>query len=260
MSCRICSGRTQKAFSHPVLGKHECSYFYCNDCGFLQTEEPYWLDEAYATAIAAADTGLVQRNIALSKTASAILFFLFDHRDKFLDLAGGYGMLTRLMRDIGFDFYWSDKYCDNILARGFEASSFDTNFSAVTAFEVFEHLTDPVAFVSEAMDRASTRSMLFSTELFEGQPPEPESWWYYMFSTGQHISFYQRRTLRTIASKLGLRCYSRGSFHLLTDKEISASAYFLLSSAKVSRLLSPFISRWLISKTISDHWDLARRS
>lgn len=257
MNCRICSGRMRQAFSHPVLEKHECSYFYCNDCGFLQTEEPYWLDEAYATAIAASDTGLVQRNLALSKKVAALLFFLFDPNGKFLDVAGGYGLLTRLMRDTGFDFYWSDKYCENMLAHGFEAS-FDTAYTAVTAFEVLEHLTDPVAFITDTMERARTRSLLFSTELFEGQPPRPESWWYYMFSTGQHVSFYQRRTLHTIASKLGLRFYSRRSIHLLTDKKVSARAYSLLSCSKVSGLISLFISRLRVSKTMSDHLNLVR--
>jgi hypothetical protein len=51
----------------------------------------------------------MQRNINLSKMVATILLLFFDFRRKFLDYAGGYGVFVRLMRDIGFDFYWYDK-------------------------------------------------------------------------------------------------------------------------------------------------------
>ncbi len=89
MNCRICGGAAKLAFSHTILTKYSCDYHYCETCGFLQTQEPYWLDEAHASAIAAADTGLVQRNVAISKTLSTILFLLFDRQGKYLDVAGG---------------------------------------------------------------------------------------------------------------------------------------------------------------------------
>jgi len=119
----------------------------------LQTEEPYWLEEAYDSAIAVTDTGLVQRNIGIAGKLASMLYFSLDIRGRCLDIAGGYGMLVRLMRDFGFDFYWEDKYCDNILAQGFEASNLDNDFDAVTAFEVLEHVHDPVGFVKEVMGR-----------------------------------------------------------------------------------------------------------
>ena len=36
-----------------------------------------------------------------------------------LDIGGGTGLLTRLLRDVGFEAQWSDEYCDNIFAQGF---------------------------------------------------------------------------------------------------------------------------------------------
>jgi hypothetical protein len=75
----------------------------------LQTEDPYWLDEAYKDPITLTDTGYMQRNINLSKMVATILLLFFDFRRKFLDYVGGYGVFVRLMRDIGFDFYWYDK-------------------------------------------------------------------------------------------------------------------------------------------------------
>jgi hypothetical protein len=56
------------------------------------------------------DTGIMQRNLYLSKITAFILLLFFDCRKKFLDYAGGYGVFVRLMRDYGFDFYWYDKY------------------------------------------------------------------------------------------------------------------------------------------------------
>ena len=217
----------------------------------LQTEEPHWLQEAYENAIADADTGLVMRNINLAKKVSALLLFLYGRRARYLDTAGGYGMFTRLMRDIGFDFYWSDLYCQNLLARGFEASTAAPPFAAITAFEVLEHLVNPVEFVADSLQKAESKTFIFSTQLFYGPPPKPD-WWYYGFPTGQHISFYQPRTLQAIGSKLGLNFYSNGWLHMLTDKKINTRLFQLMTTGRTAALLSRIPPRYMDSLTIPD--------
>jgi hypothetical protein len=52
-----------------------------------------------------------------------------------VDCAGGYGILTRLLRDIGVDALWSDPFCQNLMALGFEHSNEPAEL--VTAFEEF---------------------------------------------------------------------------------------------------------------------------
>lgn len=252
MRCNICDQAVRQIFIHAILGKYECAYFYCDACGFLQTEKPYWLDEAYSSAIADADTGLVQRNVYLSKVLASLLFFLFDRQGKYLDVAGGYGLLTRLMRDVGFNFFWSDKYCVNLFARGFEGEA-GSAYTAVTAFEVMEHLHDPVGFITETMSNAKNRTIIFSTELFADEPPKPDAWWYYTFETGQHISFYQKRTLQAIANKLGLNFYSSDGIHMLTDKKINQLEYRLLTYSKVCRVLSWILGRFMAPRIMKDH-------
>ena len=226
------------AFRHPVLGRYDVQYFQCGTCGLLQTETPYWLEEAYASAIACADTGIVARNIYLSRVAAAVFWRLFRGQGSFLDAAGGYGLFTRLMRDIGFDCYWSDPHAQNLVARGFEDAAHAGPYTAVTAFEVLEHLLDPLAFLSDLMRERGARTLLISTELFAGAAPEPASWWYYAFDTGQHISFYRRSTLEEIGRRLGLRLYSHRSVHLWTDRRFSPTHLRLLSEPRLAALMA----------------------
>jgi len=249
--CPVCQTRMQHAFHAQVLHKYTVEYRYCDGCGLLQSETPYWLDEAYGEAIAAADTGLVRRNISLTFKTAALLYFALDADASYVDVAGGYGMLVRLLRDFGFDFYWSDKYCQNHLARGFEASAAPGPIEALTAFEVMEHVQDPVAFVSEALQRYGTRTLIFSTQLFDGAPP-PTDWWYYTFATGQHISFYQPRTLARIAQALGLRFYSAHGLHILTDRPLHGARLKWLTG-RMALPLSLYVKWRMGSRTQSDH-------
>ena len=51
IACKICQGETATVFSKMVLGKHEVAYHRCGSCGFVQTDEPFWLEETYASVI-----------------------------------------------------------------------------------------------------------------------------------------------------------------------------------------------------------------
>lgn len=237
-------------FTRRVLGKYDVGYHWCRACGLLQTEEPYWLDEAYATAIAALDTGIVQRNLRFSQIVAGLLYFSFDRKGAYVDVAGGYGLLTRLMRDTGFDFRWSDRYAQNLMARGFEARPGEPH-EAVTAFEVLEHVRDPVSFLREALTRWKSGSVLFSTDLYRGDPPEPEAWWYYAFETGQHVSFYCKRTLEVLGEKLGLRLHSHANFHVLSERRIGFPKFQLLTGNR-SRSIARYVKKRMRSRTSSD--------
>ena len=256
--CPVCRARREVIFAGIVLNKYEVNYLFCAKCGLLQTEQPYWLEEAYGTAISSTDTGIVQRNLYNSKILSGLLYLLIDKRGKYLDIAGGFGILTRLMRDIGFDYYWTDKYCENLLARGFDLSSTKPPFTAISAFEVLEHIYEPLPFFRDSMSNFGTKTIIFSTEIFRGAPPRPDEWWYYSFDNGQHISFYQENTLRFIARELELNFYSHRNFHMMTNTPIKPLLFMVLTNNIAASLFFKFICSKMKSKTFSDHEALSR--
>lgn len=253
MRCAVCNSEMKFSFSETILGKYDVSYFHCRDCGFLRTEDPYWLDEAYAKAISAADTGLLQRNLAISAKLAVILYLCFDARSTFVDVAGGYGTLTRLMRDIGFDFYWEDKYCENLLAIGFEADKAGPSIRALTAFEVLEHVPDPLDFVSGLMRRFGTGNVIFCTEAYRGPSPPDKGWWYYAFRTGQHIAFYRKETLRKIAQRLNLNFFSARGIHVLSERVLPNQLLLTMLSGHLAFPLAAYIRWRLGSRTKNDH-------
>lgn len=248
------------SFTAKVLHKHVAQYEVCDGCGFLRAHEPHWLDEAYSSAIAAADTGLVARNVSLAAKLAGALYWGLGERGagSYLDAAGGYGMLTRLMRDMGFDFYWADKYCENLLATGFKYKPELGACRAVTAIEVLEHLTDPAAFIEETLAAAGADALLFTTELYEGAPPDPDAWWYYTFATGQHIGFFQRRTLQVLGARLGLQLASANGLHVLSKKPVNERLFAMATGRWATRVTPWWMRRTLGSKTVSDHQMILR--
>jgi len=220
MNCKICGSESPLLFKAVVLRKHEVGYFHCRECNYIFTEEPYWLEEAYTNPINHSDTGLLNRNIFYSKILSLLLFFFFKKNGKFLDFAGGYGVFSRLMRDNGFDFYWNDPFCTNLFSYGFELDKAGTTwFELLTSFESFEHFPNPLNEIEKML--SYSRNIFFSTELFSGEAPDKNGWWYYSFEQGQHVSFYSAQTLGKIAAKYGLHFYSFGDYHLFSEKKLN---------------------------------------
>ncbi|MGB3559149.1 MAG: class I SAM-dependent methyltransferase [Geitlerinemataceae cyanobacterium] len=225
VTCKICDGISRHFGKAKVLQKYDVNYFQCSNCGFVQTEEPYWIEEAYSSAIASSDVGLVARNLMFSKITNKLILNSFDRQGKFLDYGGGYGLFVRLMRDSGFDFCWEDRYASNLLAQGFALDkSGSSRFELVTAFELFEHWTDPIQELEKLM--SFSKNILFSTELLPSHNPKPGEWWYYAPHEGQHIALYTRKALSILANRFNLNLYSNGqTLHLLTEKTIAPQVF-----------------------------------
>lgn len=257
--CKICGGTTKTAFTATALRKYKFEAITCPQCGFLQVKEPTWLEEAYSDAISAIDTGLVARNLSLATQLNPLLFYLFGAEGRFVDFAGGTGLLVRLMRDAGYDFYWHDPYSVNAHARGFEYEKNQT-YQAVTAFEALEHIIDPIEFVKNAFNETGADAMFFTTELFAGAPPEPGKWWYYAFEAGQHISFYQTRTLGKIADALGVRFSSNNGMHVFAKPKVIDKLWRYNKYTMVRRFAKYQAAKALKTRTFDDHVLLVGKS
>ena len=220
--CPICEHTSLFIFNSVVLNKHEVNYYYCQNCSTIVTEKPYWLDEAYSNdnGIVAADTGVLVRNNDCSKIVSVIIYNLFGKDFKYLDYSGGYGIFVRLMRDIGFDFYWHDPYTTNLIARGFEYSK-DEKYKALTCFEVLEHLEYPIDSIKKMLDISD--NILFTTSLIDDNIIPTKDWWYYAFHSGQHIIFYSEKSMRYIANMLNVNFYKFNSIMCFTRTSIPES-------------------------------------
>ena len=150
--CPISEVSMESVFEETILQKYKVTYYFCKECGLLKTEKPFWLNEAYSEAIGDTDTGVLMRNIVNSDWLEVLLESLFIEKGKFLDVAGGYGLLTRLMRDKGFDCYTTDKFCQNLFAKTFEPDAY-FKADALFAFEVFEHIDNPLEFLHTLFEK-----------------------------------------------------------------------------------------------------------
>ena len=217
MQCEICATAMQPFETGTILQKYTIQYFHCSHCGFVRTEEPYWLDEAYSDAIVDSDIGLIGRNITLSRKVAAILSVCLPHCKSFLDYGGGYGMFVRLMRDAGFDFEWFDKYCDNLFAKQFVREK--KHYDLVTAFELFEHFPNPMEEIGGLISIGD--NVLFSTVLVPKPTPKISDWWYYAPHGGQHISFYTANSLEYLAKSFERHYVGNRDIHLFSKQPIS---------------------------------------
>ena len=255
-SCRVCGSPVENIFTAQVRRRHEAVYQRCGDCGFVQIENPHWLDEAYRDPMASSDTGAVARCLDLANVVSILIFFLFDRRARHLDFAGGYGLFTRRMRDIGFDYLHTDRYARNLLAQGFDDHPALGPMNVVTSFESLEHFVDPPAELEAILAR--TRTFIFTTEVLPEPVPSPGAWYYYGVHHGQHVAFYTPESLHRLAGRFGLRYYCAPPVHIFTDKPLRPVLLGLL--IRLRRFGLPLlVRRCMTSRTVSDSIELARR-
>ena len=107
--------------------------------------------------------------------------------------------------------------CANLFAQGFEKSR--EHYDTITAFELFEHLPDPMNDLAPIMN--SGDNLIASTNLVPSPSPQVNDWWYYSPNTGQHISFYTVKAMQVIAERFGRHYEHNGTLHFFTSKPMS---------------------------------------
>jgi hypothetical protein len=178
------------------------------------------------------------RNLRNCGFTAAIINLYFPQVSKCLDYGAGHGIFVRLMRDRGFDFAWLDRYASNDYARGFEHKESET-YKFLTAFELLEHLVDPMPEIAEIMDLSE--NLLVTTSLVPQGISGIADWWYFVPNTGQHVSFYTRRALELVAARFGRHLLSSGDYHLFTREPQPAWRFRL--ATKHSRIVNKMHQR-----------------
>lgn len=238
-------------FTATVLGRHQAHYYLDESIDYIFVASPTWLEEAYSSAIAITDTGILARNTRNVNRMSELLASSRDPSVRGIDLGAGYGLFVRGMRDAGFDFYWQDIYAPNLVARGFEAD--ENAYEIGVAFEVLEHLENPAGFIAQAVNKHQLHTLFFSAECFEPTSIPDANWWYWSFETGQHISFFSRRALEEIGEQIGMRTidFGGGIYAFSTENWSHLAKNATLTRRLFTRLHQPKPPQ---SKTETDHF------
>jgi hypothetical protein len=234
--CRLCGGETKVHFTDVVLRKYACQYLLCDACGSLQTEPPYWLEEAYGSgSIADSDSGVFLRgmnNLCVLYLSAWLLGV--PKRARVLDFGGGNGLLCRMLRDVGFDARLSDRYARNEIARGFDDLGGTPDI--ICSFEVAEHFPDPCVGMAAILGRGAMTAVI-GTEIYRGQGKD---WWYISPQSGQHVFFYSHSGMQILADRHGYIYERMGSFHFFLKRPLSR-----VQSSLLWRAMSPRVLRWV---------------
>jgi hypothetical protein len=247
MKCKCCGSDTRYLWTGRMLNL-DVKYYECSNCGYVQTEDPFWLEAAYNSVINDSDTGIVSRNHVNSRIVLSSLWLIGGLNGNVVDYAGGYGLLVRMMRDLGINTFWTDPYCENMFAKNFNWNGSDPA-KLVTAFEVFEHVVEPISTIDEMLKIAP--NILLSTLVMPEQTPAHNDWWYYGQNHGQHIGFYRVKTFEKIANAKNKFLATDGvSYFLLSEKPVSNTAFKL--AIRISKFMPYILKYRLLSKTLVD--------
>lgn len=255
-TCRLCNGKLLSLFNLKVLGKYHVHYYKCIDCLSMQTEQPYWLEEAYSDSnLSNTDTGAVQRTLSnLAACYSLMRLFKFQNA---IDVGGSDGLLCRMLRDYGINCYVKDKYATPTYAQGFVKEDFK-NPDLVTSFEVLEHFSNPHEDL-DILFSYNPKVLLLSTAIYTD---EREDWGYLSPESGQHVFFYSQPALEMISKKYGYTPIFSGSY-ILFFKDLSRMqqmAAKILLKEKSIRLIKSYLVYQPGNGAYNDHLLQVERS
>ena len=204
-SCEETRGRHLPCADIPVR------YLQCLHCGFCFAPDLCaWPPEEFERRIYNEAYPMVDPDYADARpraNAAALrrIFAAPTPGMRHLDYGGGNGLLSRLLRENG----WNSASYDPLSERGTDPARLG-QFQLITAFEVFEHVPDVRTLLRSLRTLLAPEGLvMFSTLTSDGEihAQHPLTWWYAAPRNG-HISLFSRASLGLLAAQGGFNFHS----------------------------------------------------
>lgn len=247
--CRLCKSETTHIFFNTVLMKYKVDYRKCQNCDSLQTDPPFWLEEAYKeNNLSNLDTGAVQR--CINNLSVCLFISKFLKLKNAIDYGGGDGLLCRMLRDYEINCYLKDKYSIPTYAQGFTRPNF-TRPDLVLGFELVEHFPNPALDLCLLFE-SDPKALILSTAIYKNQN---QDWWYLSPESGQHVFFYSKKSMRLIANKFKYNLMIGGGFIIFTKKTTALQNIIIriIISSRMRKLLKLIIPFMPTNGVWNDH-------
>jgi SAM-dependent methyltransferase len=159
---------------------------------------------------------------------------------RFLEIGCGHGAFVALMRDLGFDAmgtelspwvagYGRRTFGIRVEQGPIERLGLDPGFRAVAAFDVLEHLEDPLGTMARAAALLAADGVLaIQTPVYRGEGPD-----WIMFQEDEHVHLFTEESVRLLLDRAGFN-----------DMRVERSLfpYDMCVAASLSSLPSPSAS------------------
>ena len=214
-------------------------YFKCTSCGFVFTHffdvftPQQWEHFVYNGEYVQVDPAFLGHRP--DRNARLIEAFLCGRRRAQvvgLDFGGGNGATASLLREKGWTYNAFDPFGVNDVNAGRIGQ-----YNVCSAFEVFEHLPDPVSSLKSLLELATPGrlTIIITTLVHDGVINDWSrlNWWYAAPRNG-HISLFSHAALQALARRFGLQVTSSKGKHVLTRGLSKREATIFLMRARVA--------------------------
>jgi hypothetical protein len=259
--CKICDGAAErfdvvdfaKTCSIPDVyprGLRGIPVYYnrCRACGFIFTDQfdgfgrKEWSEWVYNDEYGSVDPDYLENRPRANARLVERFLIGRKHTTVGLDFGGGSGLTAELLTRRGWCFDCYDPFGETRLVP----SRLET-YNVATAFEVFEHLPDPVAALESILEKMTRGALiiLIGTGVSDGKvdPGARLSWWYAAPRNG-HISLFSKKSLALLARRFALDHTSASNgLHLLTRGTALRPLVVRLLAAMCALRMEALVSR-----------------
>lgn len=246
----------------PSLSGIPVYYALCSNCGFCFAPEfMAWKledfeEKVYNDEYVLVDPDCIETRPLANATYLISMFGEQAHSIKHLDYGGGNGLLVKLLSESN----WQSISYDPFMDRNISIEQLG-KFDLVTAFEVFEHVSDIQGLMSNLRSLLAPNGLvMFSTVLSDGNiyPNQRLNWWYASPRNG-HISLFSRKSLEILAQNNGFD-FLPGGTHVFFTKEIPPWANHIQIRLRLLWMSKQMPNCWRFVQQLAKGWRFVRKA